>query len=177
MTRQMYYGGVAKALHWLIVALLLVQFPLGWFMPDIRRGMQPGDAMMVHISIGLVILTVVVVRLIWRLSHPVAPDGSLPHWQNMLGESVHWLLYLLLFATTLSGWAFASLRGWSIQVFNLFKLPMLASEGSAWAGAVGRQHENLELALITVVTLHVLAALVHAFVYRDKVLQRMLPGA
>jgi len=31
------YTGTAKALHWLMVALLIVQFVLAWTMPDIRR--------------------------------------------------------------------------------------------------------------------------------------------
>ncbi len=41
----------AKVFHWLIVALLSVQYPLGWFMPEIRRGMKPGDAPAFHISL------------------------------------------------------------------------------------------------------------------------------
>ncbi|MEW6766949.1 MAG: hypothetical protein AB1342_02860 [Pseudomonadota bacterium] len=42
MKRQPAYGKTAKVLHWLIAALLAVQFPVGWLMPDIRRGMAPG---------------------------------------------------------------------------------------------------------------------------------------
>ena len=48
MTERLQYGTTAKVFHWLIVALLLVQFPLGWLMPDIHRGMKPGVAMTFH---------------------------------------------------------------------------------------------------------------------------------
>jgi cytochrome b561 len=42
MTKQLQYGTTAKHFRWTIVALLLVQFPIGWLMPDIHRGMAPG---------------------------------------------------------------------------------------------------------------------------------------
>ncbi len=53
MTDRLQYGTTAKVLHWLIVALLLVQYPLGWLMPDIHRGMKPGAGMTFHISFGI----------------------------------------------------------------------------------------------------------------------------
>jgi hypothetical protein len=62
MAKQLHYGSTAKVFHWLIVALLIVQFPLGWFMPDIHRGMKPGDAMTFHISFGITILALIVLR-------------------------------------------------------------------------------------------------------------------
>ena len=39
MTDRLQYGTTAKVFHWLVLALLLVQYPLGWLMPDIHRGM------------------------------------------------------------------------------------------------------------------------------------------
>jgi cytochrome b561 len=128
MTDRLQYGTTAKVFHWLILALLLVQYPIGWLMPDIHRGMQPGDGMTWHISIGIVILTLIVLRLAWRLTHPVAPENSLAPWQRVTSEAVHWLLYLLVLATTISGWLFASFRGWSISFFFMAPLPMLSSE-------------------------------------------------
>lgn len=56
MTTHLQYGATAKLFHWLIVALLLIQFLLGWFMPSIHGGMQPGTAMALHLSFGITIL-------------------------------------------------------------------------------------------------------------------------
>ena len=176
MTAQADYGFTAKLFHWLIVALLLVQYPLGWLMPDIRRGMQPGDAMTVHISLGMVILALIVLRLIWRLTHPVAPDAALSRWQRLSSEGVHWLLYALVLVTTLTGWFFASQRGWSISLFYVLPLPMLSGEGAPVARFIGRLHETSEWALLAVIGLHVAAALAHLLIYRDRIMQRMLPG-
>lgn len=168
------YGTVAKLLHWLIAAILVGQFALGWLMPEVHRGMQPGLAMHTHISIGILVLALIVLRLAWRLTHRVPPEPELPQWQRHASSAVHWLLYLLVFVTTLSGWFFASARGWALSFFGLFPLPALVAQGSALGRALGEIHEAIVWVLLAVVALHVLAALVHAVVYRDEVMQRML---
>ena len=176
MSKQLTYGATAKTLHWVIVLLLCIQYPLGWLLPDIRRGMTPGAAMTIHISIGMVILALIVVRFAWRLTHPVAPESSLPPWQRVSSEGVHWLLYILVLATTVTGWFFASQRGWSISLFFVLPLPMLTAQGSEIGRAIGRWHEFTEWALLVLIGLHVAAALMHLFVYRNRIMQRMLPG-
>jgi cytochrome b561 len=176
MTNRLEYGTAAKVFHWLIVALLLVQYPIGWLMPDIHRGMTPGDAMTWHISIGIVILALIVLRLAWRVTHPVAPESSLVPWQRVTSEAVHWLLYILVLATTISGWLFASFRGWSISFFFLAPLPMLSSESSSAIRLINHWHQKFEWTLLILIGLHVVAALTNLFVYRNRVMQRMLPG-
>jgi cytochrome b561 len=176
MSDRLQYGSTAKVFHWLIVALLLVQYLIGWLMPDIHRNMKPGAAMTFHVSFGLLILILIVLRLAWRLSHPVAPESSLPPWQRLSSEAVHWLLYALVLATTLTGWLFASFRGWSMSLFYLVPLPMLASDNAAAGKAIDGWHQAMEWTLLVVIGLHVAAALAHRFIYRDRIMQRMLPG-
>ena len=176
MVPRLNYDTTAKVFHWLVVALIVVQYPIGWLMPDLHRGMTPGVGMTLHISFGLSILALIVLRLVWRLSHPVAPESTLPPWQRLSSELVHWLLYILVLTTTLTGWLFASFRGWSISFFYLFPLPMLASDNAAAGRAIDGLHQAAEWALLVVIGLHVFAAFVHMFVYRDRVMQRMLPG-
>jgi cytochrome b561 len=176
MTDRLQYGTTAKVFHWLIVALLLVQYSIGWLMPDIHGGMKPGDAMIFHVSIGMTILVLIVLRFTWRLTHPVAPESSLPPWQRLSSEAMHWLLYALVLATTITGWLFASYRGWSLSYFYLAPLPMLASEDAAAVKAFDGWHQAMEWTLLTVVGIHVATAIVHIFIYRDRIMQRMLPG-
>jgi cytochrome b561 len=175
MNPHLQYGATAKIFHWLIVALLMVQFPIGWLMPDLHRNMKPGAPMTFHVSFGIVILTLIVLRFVWRLTHPVAPESSLPPWQRLSSEAVHWLLYVLVLATTVSGWLFASFRGWSLSFFYLFPLPMLASDNAEAGKAMDGLHQAAEWSLLVVIGLHVAAALAHIFIYRDRVMQRMLP--
>src|ERR1700753_3777027 len=103
MTDRLQYGTTAKVFHWLIVALLVAQYLIGWLMPDIHRGMKPGNDMTWHISVGMSVLSLVVVLFVWRLTHPVAPESSLPRWQWLSSEVMHWMLYVFVLATTVSG--------------------------------------------------------------------------
>jgi len=170
------YGAVAKILHWSVVGLLVIQYAIGWFMPDIHGGMEPGRAMIIHVSLGLTILALIVVRLAWRIFHPVMPESSLPLWQRYTAGVVHWLLYALVIATTMTGWLFASFRGWTASYFFALPLPMLASKSAPGIRFIDGWHQAMEWSLLVVVGVHVAAALMHAFLYRDRVMRRMLPG-
>jgi cytochrome b561 len=176
MTHRLQYGTPAKIFHWLVAALLVVQYPIGWLMPDLHRNMQPGAPMIFHVSFGLTILVLIVLRLAWRLAHPVAPESSLPPWQRLSSELVHWMLYVMVLATTISGWLFASYRGWSLSYFYLFRLPMLASDNAAAGKTIDGLHQAAEWLLLALIVIHVGAALAHIFLYRDRIMQRMLPG-
>jgi cytochrome b561 len=177
MRPRLSYGTTAKVFHWLIVGLLIVQYFIGWLMPDIHRGQQPGAAMIFHISFGITILVVILLRFVWRLTHPVAPESTLPAWQRLSSEVVHWMLYILVLATTLSGWLFASFRGWDASYFYLSRLPMLAADNAAAGKAIDGLHQAAEWTLLVFIGLHVLAAFAHIFYYRNHVMQRMLPGS
>jgi cytochrome b561 len=176
MTLQLQYGTTAKVFHWTIVALLAVQYPVGWLMPDIHRGMQPGAGMTFHVSIGLIILIATALRLIWRLSHPVAPESSLPTWQRLTSEVVHWMLYVMVLFTTVTGWLFASYRGWSLSFLYLFPFPMLSAENPAALKSIDGLHQAAEWSLLAVVAVHLAAAFVHLLYYRDGVMRRLLPS-
>jgi len=176
MTDRLQYGTTAKVFHWAIVALLVVQYSIGWLMPDIHRNVKPGVGMTLHISIGISILVLILLRLVWRLTHPVPPDSALQPWQRRSSEAVHWLLYVLVLATTMTGWLFASFRGWSISFFYLVPMPMLASDNAAAGKAIDGLHQAAEWSLLVLIGLHVAGALAHLFFYRDRIMQRMLPG-
>jgi len=135
----------------------------------------PGNSLMGWIWLT-VILALIVARFAWRLTHPVAPESSLPPWQRVTSELVHWLLYLLVLLTTLSGWLFASARGWKVSWFFMAPLPMPTSGDRALVKTLNGWHQNFMWALLIVAALHIAAALVHLFYYRDGVMRRMLPG-
>ncbi len=139
------------------------------------RLLFPNDAMTFHISFGITILVLIVLRLLWRIIHPVAPASSLPAWQQLISEAVHWLLYALVLATTMTGWIFASERGWSFWLFFAIPLPTLPTEGSLLANSIGKWHGTMEWALLLVTGAHVAAAMAHKFIFRDRIMQRMLP--
>lgn len=171
------YTAMAVVLHWLMVALLVAQYAIGWTMPAIHRDTQPETLINLHLSVGALILVLLILRLLWRLTHPVPPPpAGLPGWQNTASSLVHWLLYLLLIVVPLLGWMNASARGWSVTLFQVVPLFPLVEKGSPLGRSAGDVHVLLSYALIGVAALHILAALYHRFVLRDEVLRRMLPG-
>jgi cytochrome b561 len=164
-------------LHWAIVVLMFMQYSIAFTMPDVHRDTVPERMLNLHLSFGLLILAVVVLRFLWRLVRrpPPAPVG-LPRWQHRLSQVVHWAIYLLLVVIPMVGWVNASWRGWHIRFFDLFELPhLVATRSAAGPGArSGDMHMTLAYVLLALVALHVLAALYHA-VRRDGVVRRMLP--
>ncbi|HET7134368.1 MAG TPA: cytochrome b [Casimicrobiaceae bacterium] len=172
------YDPVAKSLHWLVFALLLAQYIVAFTMPDIGRGTVPGTLIDLHMSFGLTILALVVVRWFWRLRHRVPlATADVPAWEQPIARVTHALLYALLVVNPILGWMNASARDWTITVFGLFQLPHLVAARSPIGRQAGDVHVFLTWALLALVGLHVAAALYHYFGRRDRILQRMLPGA
>jgi cytochrome b561 len=170
------YSGVAKALHWLVFALVFAQYVVAILMPDIGRGTVPGTLINLHISFGAAILAAVLVRWLWRLARPVPlATGDLPVWEQQAARGLHGLLYVLLVVGPFLGWMNASARDWTITVFGLFTLPHLVAPHSRIGMQAGDLHTFLAWTLLVLIGLHVVAALYHYFVRRDGVLQRMLP--
>jgi cytochrome b561 len=172
------YTWTAKGLHWVIFALLIVQFIVAWTMPHIGRNTQPDTLINLHLSVGVLILAAVIVRLGWRLTQgePEPAAGLTPR-ERLVSHAVHWLLYLLLLVLPILGWINASWRGFPVIMFG-FELPKLVGTRAPGFGWTGDVHGLLtNYAMLALVGLHVAAALYHYFVRRDGVLQRMLPRA
>src|SRR5262249_54471639 len=131
------------------------------------------------VSIGIVVLALIAVRLLWRLTHPVPAEPELPRWQRLGSPAGYLLAFCLVPVSAASGVVFCLWRWWVPSVFGFFPLPAsrapgLAAQGSPAGRAIGGIHEGIVWVLLGVIAIHVLAALVHAFVYRDAVMRRML---
>ena len=155
------WHGLHKGLHWLVVLLLVMV----WGAVELHEFYAKGDPMrewwkMLHFSLGLTILVVVLVRLYARTLYPrPAPVGAA--WQRQLSRLVHVLLYSVLLAMPLGGFAMRQFAGKTIEIFGMFSVP---------------HKEVLWTVLLVLIALHVAGALWHHFIDRDATLKRMLPG-
>ena len=174
LTKAPGYGVVTKILHWMIFLLLAVQYAIGSIMPHIGRKTLNEGWVNWHFSVGAAILFFIVVRLIWRLLHPVSPPSQLSPWEYVLSTFTHWALYVLVLMMTLLGWAATNSRGWEVKLFGLVTLPQLAPNGSERGHQAGDIHNVLVYVLLGFIILHVGGALYHYFIKRDAVAQRML---
>lgn len=171
------YGGVAILLHWLIALMIVCTFTLGLVMVDIP-GLTPAKLKYFswHKWAGVTILALACLRLLWRLTHAAPPyPGGMPRWQIGAAHATHFLLYLLIFAVPLSGYFYTLSAGVPVVYLGLFPLPVLIAPHPEWKAALKLTHYVLNMTLLTLVCLHVLAALKHHFIDRDDILKRMLP--
>ncbi|WP_186270032.1 cytochrome b [Burkholderia gladioli] len=174
MSKPDRYDDVARLLHWLIALLVLVQYLIGWCMPDVHHDTRPVGLIAAHLAVGTALLAAMALRVIWRATHRPPPVELSPA-ARLLSALTHGGLYLLLIAVPVLGWINASSRDWPVLLAGLFPLPSLSPSGSAFGHAMGDVHGVLAWVLIGLIGLHVAAALLHRFVLRDRVLQRMLP--
>jgi len=170
------YDAGAKSFHWLTAALLGTQFILGLIMPGVHHITQPAGLISLHLSMGVVILAVAAARVLWRLAFGApAPEAGLPRWQTQAAHGLHMALYVLLFGLILTGWVFASSHGLPGALFGFATLPSIGANGSAIGQAIGELRSALAWTLLGALGLHIAAALAHHFVWRDRVMSRMLP--
>jgi cytochrome b561 len=170
------YGAVAQTFHWLIAALIVVQFVLAYTADDLPLGVHKLALLARHKSFGMTVLMLAVLRLLWRLKNPPPelPAGMTPL-ERILARVTHVALYVLLFAMPLTGWLMSSAKNYSVSWFGLFTWPNLIGKNEAQFDFLRSTHHLLSDALFVVAVLHVLAALKHHFWNKDDVLVRMLP--
>lgn len=174
MATTVRYDGVSRFFHWLIAALVVAQFVLGWTMPDVHRDTRPVGLIAWHIVVGTSLLAAMLCRLFWRLTHrPPAIEIARP--LRILSGLTQFGLYGLLLLVPLLGWINASSRGWPVTLAYAIRLPGLAATGSSFGHAMGDVHGVLAWVLVALIGLHVAGALMHLLVLRDRVVQRMAP--
>jgi cytochrome b561 len=178
------YSRVAVFLHWIIAPLIIVNIALGL---GSELGGEENIRFVIdtHKSIGITVLGLVLMRVLWRLTHRPPPlTTSLKVWEKKLSQFVHGFLYLLMIGIPLSGWMHDS--AWKaapeipMRLFGLFEWPRIGAimeiepvRKEELHSLFGEAHEIMGFILIALVLLHIAGALKHQFVDRDAELQRM----
>ena len=102
-----------------------------------------------------------------------ATHRVLPGFPLALGYT---LFYLALIVIPMTGWLASSAGGRAIEWFGLFSWPLLpVSGGREAARSLMGLHELAVKGLYVLIALHVIAALKHQFIDRDRLLSRMNP--
>ena len=170
------YGSLNKILHWSMSLLIIGMLAFGFFMDDFSKALKP-TVYMVHKSIGLLILSLAVVRLTWKLLNKGMPGyhESLTRTQQKLVTAGHHGLYLLMFIMPLTGLLMSIAAKRYPTFFNLFTVNIPGvPQTKAFAGFMNESHEVLAWVFIAMVAMHIGVALYHRFIKNDGVLERML---
>jgi cytochrome b561 len=102
------YTRVAILLHWAIAAFILFNLAFGFFMEEYEPPLK-FIIIVAHISAGMTVLGLTVLRIVWRLTHRPPPlSPTLSGWERRLAHAVHIGIYVLMLALPLTGWAMIS---------------------------------------------------------------------
>lgn len=171
------YTPTARALHWVVAVLVLIMVPLGIVIANKWGGPAQESLYNLHKSIGPVLLLLVLVRLLYRLTHPPLPlPADIPAIQQFAAHANHWALYALLIAQPTIGWIATSAYPAPVPVFGLFELPRIWPDDRALSDRLFAVHRLMGIAIGVLAAMHIAAALHHHFVRKDRVLMRMITG-
>ncbi len=177
MTTQR-YGGIAQGLHWLIAALILGMFGLGWYMVRLPLSVQKFDLYQLHKWFGITIFALAALRLLWRLWHPAPPlPAGMPAWERTAARISHGLLYALLFVQPTVGFLQSNAANFPVVLWGVLPLPALIGPDEPLSETLLQLHHLGAFLFMLLVLVHVAAALRHHFLLKDDVLRRMLPAA
>lgn len=151
------YRRTIRALHWLVVGLVILQFLSGGGMAQVFPERLSTDTAtpavaVAHALVGLSILMAMIWRLVTRWQSQVPPPpANEPRWVQRISRGTHYAFYIVLIAMPLVG-ATALLTG------------------SQSAGAI---HALTSWVLLALIFAHVAGASWHV-VRRDGVIRRIL---
>lgn len=165
---------LSRVLHWLMAVMILSMLFIGVFMastvgPDYHR------LVTLHRPLGIAILVLALLRLAKRLHTPPPPlPEELPSLMKAGAKASHVVLYALMIAMPLVGWAMLSAGGYPIPLWgeSLLLPPIVPHNPALWAW-LRSAHTVLAFLLFGVVLAHIGAALFHGLIRRDDVVPSM----
>jgi cytochrome b561 len=166
------YHPLLVLLHWLLAFLIIGALFFGATVLAHTSNAYPAKIEMLqkHMGAGVVILVLMLVRLLVRnrTTHPISASAGNP-WLDRLAWISHRLLYVAVLGQAGSGIIMA------LQV----RLPQIVCghhgtlPADFWAYPIRYAHYGFSRLLIALIALHIVGALYHTFVVRDRLLRRM----
>jgi cytochrome b561 len=186
------YGSIAKWLHWTTAILFLASYSAvyyrHWFTEN--KTTENWVALQFHLSVGISIAAVVVLRLIWRSFNPPPAPLAESRMAQLAIHLGHYSLYAIMILAPLTGYIGT---GVDTEFFLLFDIAKFESTSlyqlivNDWMSMSFEEFEapidffHKEIMgkwLVWLLILgHVIAALYHHFVKKDDTLKRMTTGA
>jgi cytochrome b561 len=181
------YTRIAILLHWLVAVLILGNLVLVWTV-DSLPDVWTRPAIDMHKSLGLTVLGLVVLRLLWRITHrpPPLPDTYKP-WERRASHVTHIALYVLIVLMPLTGYihdsAFKLAAKYPLRLYGLVpfgRLSFIANLDPATKEYVHDLffsiHSALAYVLYALIALHVLATIKHQWIDGHQEIERILPA-
>ncbi len=166
------YSLILRILHWLIALIILLNFLVGIVMDEFKNSLKE-SLINNHKSFGCLLLALVILRIVVRIctKAPAYADNMSPLLKK-IAHITHVLLYALMLFVPLSGASMVLLAGRKLEVFGM-AVPKFLEKNESLANSFYDLHTILPYVLISLVGLHVAAAMKHLLINKDRVFSRI----
>lgn len=166
------YRPPARALHWIVAALVVAAWPLGAVIKFVREDVKL-TFYMFHESIGFIILWLMLARLAYRLANPPPPLTGIPVAEARLAGFVHAALYVCLLAQPVTGFLATNAHGFPLHWFWLVPVASPIGKSPDVAPLLSAAHVVFGWAILVLFALH-LAGVVRHTIRGDRIVERMI---
>lgn len=175
------YDRVHIILHWLIAVIIICMIGLGLFMVELPKQSElpPGEEsvrafyFLLHKSLGITAAMLIVLRVIWRLTHKSPPlPESIGTWQRRAAGAVHGLLYVLMIVMPITGYMQSMFSKYDTKFWGVV-LPRVAEADKGMRENFTDIHAALAFLLITLIVIHLVAVVKH-WIEGTGIVDRML---
>ena len=166
------YGFISKIFHWLSAAVLFIQIPLGFYLVDLDFNEKRLNFENIHIILGLSLFYFTALRLIYKLINPTPSlrNDVFPG-QKLIAKLNHIFLYLSILTITVSG---ALKKLFNGEILDVFFFDLEIKDNFELAELFYNIHIFGNYTLITLISLHIMAIIVHKIVFKENLLKRIL---
>ena len=163
---------VSRILHWVMAACILAMLFIGIAMVASLGNYH--RLLAIHRPLGILILALVTIRLVNRaINPPPALPAAMPSLLRIAAHASHILLYGLMLALPLVGWAMLSAGGYPIVLAGTLHLPAILPHADGLYATLRPLHTVLAIVLFVTFLGHLGAALMHALIFQDGVFASM----
>ena len=163
---------ISRILHWtmavMVIAMLFIGIGMVASLAEYHRLVS------IHKPLGIAILVLVAIRLVNRVVNPPPPlPPDVPAIERIAIQVSVTILYFLMFALPLVGWAMLSAADCPVVLFRSIRLPPLLPHDPAMYAMLRTAHSFLAFLLFATFLAHVSGAMLHALIVRDGVFESM----
>jgi cytochrome b561 len=162
-----------RVLHWLMAICILSMLFIGVGMVS-TVSTRYLTLVQIHKPLGVAILVLALLRLALRLYYgaPALP-ADMPAPMKLAAELSQYLLYALMIAMPVIGWAMLSAAAYPVVLFGGVHLPSILPVSPGLHTLLWHAHYYLAFAFFGLILLHVSAILFHKLVRNDGVFETM----
>lgn len=182
------YGFIAKSLHWFMAFLFLAAYASVYYRQWFSEEHTPENwtALQLHLSFGVSIGVFVILRIIWRIMNVQPNEEPGTRLEHKLARFGHFLLYVIMIIAPLTGYLGTGVNTEYFFAIDIPKFsetwlfteviqPFSGLDFITFEKPIDFIHKKIlgEWLIWMLILGHVMAALYHHFVKKDRTLKKM----